>query len=59
MMFAAMPRIGPIVRVGADGERVLVMARWGMSGPPPEVDRWLVEADTSDALALQRPLPER
>ena len=24
----------PIVRVRADGERELVMARWGMPGPP-------------------------
>jgi len=24
----------PIVRVGANGERELVMARWGMPGPP-------------------------
>ncbi len=26
--------MAPIVRVGADGERELVMARWGMPGPP-------------------------
>ena len=24
----------PIVRIGADGERELVMARWGMPAPP-------------------------
>ena len=30
-----LPRpMAPIVRVGADGERELVMARWGMPGPP-------------------------
>ncbi len=27
-------QMAPIVRVGADGERELVMARWGMPGPP-------------------------
>ena len=27
-------QIAPIVRVAADGERELVMARWGMPGPP-------------------------
>ena len=27
-------QLGPIVRVAADGERELVMARWGMPGPP-------------------------
>jgi len=27
-------QFAPIVRVGADGERELVMARWGMPGPP-------------------------
>jgi putative SOS response-associated peptidase YedK len=27
-------QLAPIVRVGADGERELVMARWGMPGPP-------------------------
>jgi hypothetical protein len=27
-------QMAPIVRNGADGERELVMARWGMSGPP-------------------------
>jgi putative SOS response-associated peptidase YedK len=26
--------MAPIVRTGADGERELVMARWGMPGPP-------------------------
>ena len=26
--------MAPIVRSGADGERELVMARWGMPGPP-------------------------
>src|SRR5271166_3973061 len=26
-------QLAPIVRVGADGERELVMARWGMPGP--------------------------
>ena len=26
--------MAPIVRNGADGERDLVMARWGMPGPP-------------------------
>ena len=26
--------MAPIVRVGPDGERELVMARWGMPGPP-------------------------
>ena len=26
--------MAPIVRNGADGERELVMARWGMPGPP-------------------------
>jgi putative SOS response-associated peptidase YedK len=25
--------MAPIVRAGADGERELVMARWGMPGP--------------------------
>ena len=28
-------QMAPIVRRGADGERELVMARWGMPGPPP------------------------
>jgi putative SOS response-associated peptidase YedK len=78
-------QFAPIVRGGADGERELVMARWGMPAPPQfdgltteanavvapvhpkampviltspaEVDRWL-EADTPDALSLQRPLPD-
>ena len=27
-------QMAPIVRAGADGERELVMARWGMPGPP-------------------------
>jgi hypothetical protein len=27
-------QVAPIVRVGPDGERELVMARWGMPGPP-------------------------
>ena len=27
-------QLAPIVRVGAGGERELVMARWGMPGPP-------------------------
>ena len=27
-------QLAPIVRVGADDERELVMARWGMPGPP-------------------------
>jgi len=27
-------QMAPIVRTGADGERELVMARWGMPGPP-------------------------
>jgi putative SOS response-associated peptidase YedK len=27
-------QFAPIVRVGGDGERELVMARWGMPGPP-------------------------
>ena len=27
-------QVAPIVRRGADGERELVMARWGMPGPP-------------------------
>src|SRR5215831_1361608 len=27
-------QMAPIVRRGADGERELVMARWGMPGPP-------------------------
>jgi putative SOS response-associated peptidase YedK len=27
-------QMAPIVRNGADGERGLVMARWGMPGPP-------------------------
>ena len=27
-------QLAPIVRTGADGERELVMARWGMPGPP-------------------------
>ncbi len=27
-------QMAPIVRVGADGERELAMARWGMPGPP-------------------------
>ena len=27
-------QLAPIIRVGADGERELVMARWGMPGPP-------------------------
>ncbi|MGO9423686.1 SOS response-associated peptidase [Roseiarcus sp.] len=27
-------QMAPIVRLGADGERELVMARWGMPGPP-------------------------
>jgi putative SOS response-associated peptidase YedK len=27
-------QVAPIVRVGVDGERELVMARWGMPGPP-------------------------
>jgi putative SOS response-associated peptidase YedK len=27
-------QFAPIVRVGADGERELVLARWGMPGPP-------------------------
>ena len=27
-------QFAPIVRGGADGERELVMARWGMPGPP-------------------------
>jgi putative SOS response-associated peptidase YedK len=27
-------QFAPIVRSGADGERELVMARWGMPGPP-------------------------
>ncbi len=27
-------QLAPIVRVGTDGERELVMARWGMPGPP-------------------------
>jgi putative SOS response-associated peptidase YedK len=27
-------QIAPIMRTGADGERELVMARWGMPGPP-------------------------
>ena len=27
-------QLAPIVRVGADGERELVMARWGMPAPP-------------------------
>ena len=27
-------QLAPIVRAGADGERELVMARWGMPGPP-------------------------
>jgi putative SOS response-associated peptidase YedK len=27
-------QMAPIVRVGTDGERELVMARWGMPGPP-------------------------
>ena len=27
-------QMGPIVRFGPDGERELVMARWGMPGPP-------------------------
>jgi putative SOS response-associated peptidase YedK len=27
-------QIAPIVRTGADGEREVVMARWGMAGPP-------------------------
>jgi putative SOS response-associated peptidase YedK len=27
-------QMAPIVRVGAEGERELVMARWGMPGPP-------------------------
>jgi putative SOS response-associated peptidase YedK len=26
--------MAPIVRTGADGERELVMARWGMPAPP-------------------------
>ena len=26
--------LAPIVRTGGDGERELVMARWGMPGPP-------------------------
>jgi hypothetical protein len=29
-------RMAPIVRTGADGERELVMVRWGMPGPPPQ-----------------------
>ena len=47
-------QMAPIVRTAADAERELVMARWGIT--PAEVDQWL-EADTLDALALQRPLP--
>jgi putative SOS response-associated peptidase YedK len=27
-------QMAPIVRRGRDGERELVMARWGMPGPP-------------------------
>jgi putative SOS response-associated peptidase YedK len=27
-------QMAPIVRTGSDGERELVMARWGMPGPP-------------------------
>ena len=27
-------QMAPIIRNGADGERELVMARWGMPGPP-------------------------
>ncbi len=27
-------QMAPIARVGADGERELVLARWGMPGPP-------------------------
>ncbi len=27
-------QMAPIVRIGADGEREFVMARWGMPGPP-------------------------
>jgi putative SOS response-associated peptidase YedK len=27
-------QMAPIVRAGADGGRELVMARWGMPGPP-------------------------
>ncbi len=27
-------QLAPVVRVGADGERELVIARWGMPGPP-------------------------
>jgi putative SOS response-associated peptidase YedK len=27
-------QMAPVVRIGADGERELVMARWGMPGPP-------------------------
>jgi hypothetical protein len=31
---SSLTQMAPIVRVGADGERELVMARWGMPGPP-------------------------
>jgi len=27
-------QMAPVVRTSADGERELVMARWGMPGPP-------------------------
>ncbi len=27
-------QMAPIIRVGAEGERELAMARWGMPGPP-------------------------
>ena len=27
-------QLAPVVRTGGDGERELVMARWGMPGPP-------------------------
>ena len=64
----------PIVRTGVDGQRELVMARWGMPGPPQYGGQpvtnirnvksqhwrgWLGKRNhTPEALALQRPLPD-
>jgi hypothetical protein len=40
-------QLAPIIRVGTDGERELVMARWGMPGPPQFSMRDLIAARTA------------
>ena len=46
--------MAPIIRRATDGERELVMARWGMPGPP----QFGGAPIAPKALELQRPLPD-